>query len=62
MQNVKLQGMKLQDTYCFVRSIPTIDPKTGAAVSEHAQNSLIVGLIENGELKLLVSTSLFNQF
>jgi len=46
LQDRTLQDTKLRDTCCFVRSISTIDPWTEAAVSEHAQNSLIAGLIE----------------
>jgi len=42
--------MTLQDAYCFVRSIFTVDPQTEAAVSEHAQNSVIAGLIELDDL------------
>ena len=30
-----MQDMKLQDIYCSVRSISTIDPYTDAAVSDH---------------------------
>jgi len=45
-QGMKMQDMKLQDSYCFLRSISTIDLWSKAAVSEHAQNSLIAGMIE----------------
>jgi len=57
-----MQDTKLQDSYCFVRSISAVGAWTEAAVSKNAQNSLIAGLVDNGELKLRVSTSLSNQF